>query len=140
MKRTYETLFSSELYNVKKALKEILTFLREHLPEESAAEIDDLRLIFSELLCNAVIHGNKQDLSKKVRVEVRVEEDGVSADISDEGPGFNFLLAIQNNSGIRPASLSNDHGRGIFLVHSLSDSLTFGKNGSVVQFYKRVTR
>lgn len=136
MKYFYATSFNSELYSTKKVVKEILKFLQQNLPTITTDELYEVRLIFSELLCNAVIHGNKLDLEKKVFVEVELADVNISATVTDEGNGFNYMNLLYESDPIE--SLSKDHGRGIFLVSSLTDSLRFNIEGNQIKFHKKV--
>lgn len=136
MKHNYETSFFSELYNIKTALNEILCFLREASPKMKNDELNELRLIFSELMCNAVIHGNKQDLTKKVRVAIEISNNTVDAVISDEGHGFDYISFLKKVTSTE--NLTIDHGRGIYLVYSLTDSMSFNMQGNQIRFNKRM--
>jgi len=136
MKHIYETSFFSEIYNVKTAINELMRFLRTSAPQIKNEELNDLKLIFSELMCNAVIHGNKQDLSKKVKVAVEVAGGCVNAMITDEGPGFDYISFLV--AAASPEYLTCEHGRGIRLVRSLTDSLSFNTKGNQIRFNKKV--
>jgi serine/threonine-protein kinase RsbW len=136
MKHTYETCFLSELYNVKTAISEVLRFFQINMPQIKSEGLYELRLIFSELLCNAVIHGNKQDISKKVKVEVEITDDVINASIMDEGPGFDYVSLLIKASTTE--NIGDDHGRGIYLVYSLTDSLSFNMQGNQIRFNKRM--
>jgi serine/threonine-protein kinase RsbW len=136
MKHIYETSFFSEIYNVKTAIGELMRFLRANAPQMKAEELNDLRLVFSELMCNAVIHGNKQDLSKMVKVTVTVAGNAVNAVITDEGQGFDYISLLIGAAGAD--KLTCEHGRGIHLVHSLTDSLSFNMKGNQIKFNKKV--
>lgn len=136
MKRNYETCFFSEMYNIKTALGEILHFLEENNPSIKPEELNELRLIFTELLCNAVIHGNKQDMKKTVKVVIEVSDDALNATVSDEGQGFDYVSFLKDASSSE--NLTIDHGRGIYLVFSLTDSLSFNMYGNQIRFNKRM--
>jgi len=136
MNHIYETSFFSEIYNVKTAVSEVLRFLQMRVPQIKSDELSDLRLIFSELMCNAVIHGNKQDLSKKVKVTVEITGNAVNAEVTDEGQGFDYKSLLVK--ALSPENLTCEHGRGIFLVYSLTDSLSFNLRGNQIRFNKRM--
>ena len=61
-------------------------------------------------------------------------EEWVCFRIEDEGPGFD-PDSIPDPTA--PENLLKENGRGIFLMKSLSDELTFEKNGAVVNIYFR---
>jgi serine/threonine-protein kinase RsbW len=85
-----------------------------------------------EALTNAVSHGNRHDLSKKVYVQYVCEPDGsLSIVIRDEGDGFN-----PNDIPI-PKDIGEDSRRGIHLMTSCMDDVQFRRNGTEV--YMRMT-
>lgn len=130
-----EKVFPSEKFLVDHISKELLLFLKNNLPHFSSDDDYDFRLILHELLYNAVIHGNNNDINKKVCVLIEILEQGlVSISVSDEGDGFDYIDLISSYS------LNNldEHGRGIRLVKGLSDEISFNMNGSLIKIYKKV--
>jgi len=77
-------------------------------------------LAVSEALTNAVIHGNKKDPSKKVKVTVTVDEKLMSADIIDEGQGG--LDRIRTR---KPSAPKDEGGRGIDLIEHYATSVGY---------------
>ena len=94
----------------------------------------DIEVALREALLNAVIHGNKEDPSKRVFIRVRCRADGeVLMAILDEGAGF--------DSGSVPAPTAPEHrmsthGRGIYLMRALMDEVSFEEGGTVVHMSK----
>jgi len=127
-----ELNFASEPAMVRSIVRYLLDFIKSHSCEPDV--ICDLKLIFSELLYNAVVHGNKEDKNKKVYVNVKVISGCLSASIRDEGGGFDYNKAIEYACG--DAALENEHGRGMLLVTSLTDNVHFNKKGNQIQFEK----
>ena len=127
--------FRSELLNVKQVVIKIIYFLRNAIPGLSFEEQTDLRLVFSELLYNAVVHGNKGDVNKHVRINVEIEDGMVIGWVADEGKGFDYTELLEN---MDDGDLLDECGRGIRLVYSLTDRLVFNIAGNVIRFYKRV--
>lgn len=129
--------FSSQLEEVKLAVNDTLAFLKEKKPNLSEDDYFEFKLIYSELLCNAVIHGNGEEQAKKVCVRTQILEDGtVEAEITDEGGGFDL------NEVLLAHSIFNEHGRGIFIAQSLADEFETGchQNGNYISFKKRVNQ
>jgi serine/threonine-protein kinase RsbW len=94
----------------------------------------DIETALREALANAVIHGNGDDSRKSVYVTCRCYMDGeVSITVRDEGRGFN------SNAVPDPTFLENllfTHGRGIYLMKTLMDEVSFEEGGSVVRMRK----
>jgi len=99
-------------------------------------EQDSLAIAVTELANNAVIHGNKRDPNKKVYVAVDVVDTEVRLTIRDEGKGFNPETL---SNPLDPENLLRESGRGVFIVRSLMDEISydFSKGGTQVTLLKR---
>jgi serine/threonine-protein kinase RsbW len=108
---------------------------RRKVPEDTIA---DLAIAVTELVNNAVKHGNKKDQSKKVTVALRFINGEARATVSDEGEGFN-PDTIPNP--ISEENLLKEIGRGIFIVKSLMDKVEFAfpaAGGTAVTISKKI--
>lgn len=134
--KSMEKSFKSSLPNVKIAVDEALTFVDSNINNLSREDFFDLKLVLNELIINAVIHGNNQDITKKVSIYIEIQpENIIKTVISDEGKGYNYEELILKDN--REFSL-DENGRGISLVAALIDTLTFNDMGNVVKFTKKV--
>ena len=138
MDGAYQKSIPSDKYQIKPVVREILGFVEKHLPGLSEDEYGDLRLVFSELLYNAVIHGNHEDLRKKVAVGVEIKRDTVFASIMDEGRGFDIRHDLSRVLHCKDCQNLDESGRGIPLVYSLTDALDFNDRGNQIRFHKKV--
>ena len=94
----------------------------------------DIELALLEALTNAVIHGNSENSFKRVYVICRCYMDGeVSIMVRDEGTGFDSSAVL--NPTFRE-NLLFTHGRGIYLMRTLMDEVSFEEGGSVVRMRK----
>ena len=95
----------------------------------------DIEMALHEALANAVIHGNGENSCKRIYVECRCYMDGeVSITVRDEGRGFDSSAVLD------PALLENllfTHGRGIYLIKTLMDEVSFEEGGAVVMMRKK---
>jgi serine/threonine-protein kinase RsbW len=88
-----------------------------------------------EALANAVIHGNGENSCKRVYVECRCYMDGeVAITVQDQGRGFDYN-AIPNPTFRENLLLT--YGRGIYLMKTLMDEITFEEGGAVVMMRKK---
>lgn len=140
MVRLYETFeqnFRSGMDETQNAIADILAFISDSSGAAVSSYIlDDLKLIYSELLFNAAIHGNKLDCGKHVHVRVEIAGDDVISIVRDEGEGFDtasFIKKVTNEQ-----NLSGEHGRGVRLVMSMTDELSFNERGNEIRFRKRL--
>ena len=95
----------------------------------------DIEMALHEALANAVMHGNGENSCKRVYVTCRCYMDGeVSITVRDEGRGFD------SNAVLDPTLLENllfTHGRGIYLMKTLMDEVSFEEGGAVVMMRKK---
>jgi serine/threonine-protein kinase RsbW len=81
----------------------------------------------SEVLANAITHGNRNQPSKKVYVRWTCEPDGaVSLLVRDEGNGFN------PGDIETPKDIGEDRNRGILLMRSCMDDIQFRNSGTEI--------
>jgi serine/threonine-protein kinase RsbW len=90
----------------------------------------NILLSVTEAVNNAIQHGNKYDLSKVVEISFYKTDKVLSFIIKDEGIGFDYNLLKDPTD---PANLESPHGRGVFLMRNLSDSVEFDNNGREVK-------
>lgn len=88
----------------------------------SEGKSDNLAIVLTELVNNAILHGNKNQSQKKVTITVSYFNSYVKVSVKDQGNGF-------DPSGLKdprdPENIWKDSGRGIFLVKKLVDSVEF---------------
>ncbi len=82
--------------------------------------IADIAISVTEVVVNAIIHGNKSILEKVVTVTVDKTKTAIEIVIIDQGEGFN---PEDVDNPIDDANLLKEVGRGIFIVKSLMDDL-----------------
>ena len=94
----------------------------------------EIELALQEALANAVIHGCRNDPSKKVECCVACDESrGLLIVVRDPGPGFD---PASIPSPIAGQNVFSEHGRGIFLVNQLMDEVRFERGGTEIHMRK----
>jgi serine/threonine-protein kinase RsbW len=95
-----------------------------------------------ESVVNAIKHGNCYDVRKRVHVEFTVLEDsqrpGIAILVRDEGCGFDPSTIPDP---LAEENLLKTNGRGIFLMRSFMDEMSFERakeGGTQVRMVKRV--
>jgi len=117
---------------ISDTVDEIVGFLREQgfaKGNEFAIEIS-----LREALANAVLHGCKNDRSKKINcvVECSLNRE-VRIIVTDPGEGFDpDSLA----DPLHTDNLHADHGRGVYLIRQLMDSVEYAQGGREVRMTK----
>jgi serine/threonine-protein kinase RsbW len=82
-----------------------------------------------EAVNNAIIHGNKADKKKSVKIEILQGEEGLEICIEDQGPGFKPGDIPDPTSS---ENIENLSGRGVFLMSKLADKIEFNERGNRV--------
>lgn len=85
----------------------------------------------TEAVNNAIIHGNKNDISKNVYITAKLNNPySLSLFVKDCGNGFDL------NSIKDPTLMENifsENGRGVFVMKHLTDELIYHDNGSLLE-------
>ena len=118
--RKFKLVFSSDtrhLERVEKLSTQVANYAR--LDESDS---DDLGIVTTELVNNAIHHGNKNDPTKKVHLLFIVDSEKIELRIKDEGNGFD---PKKLKDPLAPENLFSESGRGIFLIRNLMDELDF---------------
>lgn len=102
-------------------------------------DLDKVELALHEALANAIVHGNRSDPNKSVRVCVAVGEDcGLLIVVKDAGNGFD-PATLPNP--LDEGHLLRPHGRGLFLINQLMDDVRFSFDwGTAVHMRRRGQR
>lgn len=95
----------------------------------------NFRVGLTEALSNAMLYGNADDPSKRVRVEVTLSEGSIQARITDQGCGFNPCEVPDPTC---PENLLKPGGRGLFLMRQLLDEVHYNEMGNQVTLVLRL--
>ena len=85
-------------------------------------KIPGLLLSVTEATTNAIIHANKGDKDKKVKIYVNKEDSKLIIKIKDEGKGFEPEKVPDPTE---PENLLKDSGRGLYLMKIYMDDLKY---------------
>ena len=109
---------SAEVASIKKNYALIESLLQKANEEFCCNEerFKNLLIAVSELVMNAIVHGNKEQVTKKVRVTVEYDENIMRVKILDEGNGFKY---DKKSKPKLPEDMMKESGRGLFIVKSL---------------------
>jgi serine/threonine-protein kinase RsbW len=101
--------------------------------EEHAAE-----LALREALSNVVVHGNRLDAHKLVHVRCRCKVGKeISLIVSHQGQEFD---AHNVPDSVAAENVEAEHGRGIRLMKSVMDEVSFQQRGTEIHMCKRLAR
>ena len=88
-----------------------------------------IKLGLHEALVNAVIHGNKLDPNKSIRVRRIITPNWCVWQIQDEGNG----LEIKKRFFKLPEKLSSFNGRGLYIINECFDDIRWSNKGNRLQ-------
>ena len=88
-----------------------------------------LRGALSEALPNAIVRGNREDASKRVWVQADLGPEQICLHVTDEGDGFD-PAAVPD--ALLPEGVSQEGGRGLFLIHRMVDDVHFNAQGNSI--------
>ncbi|MEW5797085.1 MAG: ATP-binding protein [Candidatus Zixiibacteriota bacterium] len=110
--------------STREANDRMLDDLRRKLGEDRVDPdlINGISLTVSEAFTNAVMHGNREDRTKKVTLLLQVNECEIIADIIDEGSG-----GLERINSRRPPAVYDEGGRGIDLIRYYADGCRFSE-------------
>lgn len=103
-----------------------------------AGEEHAVELALREALNNAVVHGNRLNTHKLVHIRCRCKVgEGISIVVSDQGEGFDVRTVPDP---LADENLKAERGRGIHLMKSAMDAVSFERRGTEVHMRKKPAR
>ena len=132
-KNFYELIIKSDLNEIPKVerftekVSEKMNFTEE--------EKDSLAISITEIVSNAISHGNKKDKNKKVVIKYQLSPKSLTISVQDEGKGFDEKKIADP---LDPKNLLKESGRGVYIVRTLMDKLEFeyNKTGTLTRIVK----
>ena len=101
----------------------------------AAGKEHEVELALVEALGNAVRHGCKDDVDKTIQCVVACDEErGMLIIVRDPGEGFDLSEVPSPLSG---ENIFSTHGRGIYLINQLMDSVRFERGGTEIHMRKK---
>ena len=94
-----------------------------------------INLVLTEAMVNAIKYANPNEPDTLVHILINISEEELVIKVFDNGQGFD-INSIPNPNFEK----LEDHGRGIFLIRSLMDSVCYKKipNGNVLEMSKNL--
>jgi serine/threonine-protein kinase RsbW len=93
----------------------------------SEDRVEDLKTAVEEACINAIEHGNKENSSTKVLVELTADEGKLQVNIHDQGKGVPKDIE-KPDIDAKVAGKQKSRGWGLFLIQSLMDEVEFDWN------------
>lgn len=115
-----EITISSRFENI-----ELVQVIAEHLCQNAGLDDDGshwIGMAVREAVANAIKHGNKLDLRKRVHATFEIHNSTLAIRISDEGDGFDPATV---SDPLNPQNLLKTSGRGIFYMKTFMDRVDY---------------
>ncbi|MBK9175336.1 MAG: ATP-binding protein [Flavobacteriales bacterium] len=110
--------------------------LAERLIDEACAKhgvheslYGNILIALTEAVNNAIHHGNALDPTKNVMLGYEVKGGRIIFVVRDQGAGFDHNHLPDPTD---PQNIEKPHGRGVFLMRALADTVEFSENGAAV--------
>jgi serine/threonine-protein kinase RsbW len=115
---TYEFTYSSTVASEDKMLNELSTVLQANgIPEDMQ---NWFMLAVSEAFTNALVHGNRRNPQKTIKLVLFINNNLLTADIIDEGQGG--MAKIKRR---KPPTMLSEGGRGVDLMRHYASVVRF---------------
>lgn len=120
---------ASTFESIEALVDEAEAFAQRHGCDEEITH--RLVLATSEAVTNAIEHGNESDPGKRVAVDFLALDDGnLEVAVTDEGAGFD-PAAVENP--LDQKNMMRAHGRGLYIITTVADAVTFEEEGRCVR-------
>lgn len=90
----------------------------------------NIMVAVTESVNNAILHGNKSDITKNVSLSLLIDKAILKCVVEDEGQGFDYENLPDPTS---PENINKIGGRGVFLIKNLSDGVAFENKGKKIE-------
>lgn len=142
-RRVYSGVINSDASVVCREVNVVLRRLEQY-SKMSEDDQFDVRVILSELLQNAIRHGNAMDRAKTISLDVTVEEGNcLEISVEDEGTGFDVerVLAQKRIKALSQGNLfeMDEFGRGLLIIETLCDTVRRNESGNRVTVRKVIS-
>jgi serine/threonine-protein kinase RsbW len=120
-----EFKISSEVHLIGKVLQEFEKYCQQLKVKEPSSLI----IVLQELLNNAVVHGNREDVNRYVICSIeKLNVQAYKIVVEDEGIGFDY----RNLNMSLPDDLKHVRRRGYPIISALTNRIEFSESGSKI--------
>ena len=116
----FKGFVNSDLSLIKGFLDSAIMDLNPYITDQE--KLFDIKVILNELVINGAVHGNQEDLNKKVCLKLVLKDDFLKIIVSDEGMG------VDHDTSLYDCGEKKCSGRGLLIVEALTDQLILNQN------------
>jgi serine/threonine-protein kinase RsbW len=116
--------YNLEIQSDPNSLPQVEEFLQRIGKENQIEKIklNNLILSINEATTNAMLHGNKGHLDKKVKISISISDSKIKAVVKDEGKGFDPAKVPDPTM---PENLFKESGRGLYIMKTCMDMMNY---------------
>lgn len=130
-----DIIFKSDSRRIRESSSRILEDLKGCGVGEKAEF--EIKLCVEEAVRNAIVHGNRSDPKRQVRVSYWMDGDSLNIEIEDEGAGFDHESV---KDPTKEDNLLRNSGRGVYLIKKLMDRVQYNSKGNKISMTKKIRR
>ncbi len=140
--KVYSNLVPSNINNIGIIVDGLLNSLQKTCGQLNDTTLFDLKVILNELLINAILHGNRENENKSVRISADIaDKRELYIIIEDEGCGYDYSKLCSEQDS-HPCETDPEDvcecGRGLNIVKCLCDRMKVNTKGNKIIIMKRI--
>ncbi len=119
--------------SVNAEIKKVEEFVRAHFNSHNMPDkcFNPVFLCISEAITNSIVHGNKEDHTKTVELNIDCKSRLIQVRVTDEGEGFDIEKVPDPT---HKDNLLNETGRGLHIIKSIAKNVEFNEKGNSLSF------
>ena len=121
----------------KKYIEYLSSYLDNIFYVNLVSDVASFKIAFEEAVINAIIHGNKSDSKKNVKIDIHISHKKIKIVIEDEGQGFDYVNALIKLTETQ-TNIFKTSGRGIFMMSLYTDDFCYEKDGRKITLVKHL--
>lgn len=142
--KTFYSIIPSDLKFVCSLVKDVLFYFNDTFGDLEECNQFEIKVVLNELILNAIKHGNKENVDKRVKLNAGITNRGYAYFIvEDEGDGCNYKSLIdcgQNTNDAIDYLDMRESGRGILIVKNFCENIKYSQRGNKVVILKKLQR
>jgi serine/threonine-protein kinase RsbW len=123
--------FPSQMEYIDAAIKNTSEFV---ILQNKSIDVFGLKLVLSEGITNAVVHGNKEDDARAIHVHIILTAVDITIKIKDMGNGFTWKGFVSPEM----SDVERTSGRGFSLMEAYGYSVRFNQKGNTIYIFKKL--
>ena len=140
---TFRRTINASIDAMRGTVDDVMAFFNQGFGELDDASRYELKVVLNELIINAIRHGCKNDMRRRVSVVARLSRDGeASLAVEDDGDGYDAAALAKDIEAPRLEAIGDiaESGRGLAIVRNLCERFQVNAKGNKVVVVMRLSR